>query len=101
VTTSEAANFNDSAISGQILEYTITYGNNASSSLNVIVINDTTPAFTRFSSAQCMTPLPASLSACSVTTAPAVNAQGSLAWTLTGTLQSNATGSVSFRVTVQ
>jgi hypothetical protein len=83
------------------LEYSISYANNGAGSLNVIVINDTTPNFTRFVSAQCVTPLPAALSACSVSTAPAVNAQGSLAWTLTGTLQSNATGNVSFRVTVQ
>jgi uncharacterized repeat protein (TIGR01451 family) len=101
VTTGEIANANDSAASGQTLEYTITYGNNGAGSLNVIVINDTTPSFTRFVSAQCVTPLPSALSACSVTTMPAVNSQGSLAWTLTGNLQSNATGSVSFRVTVQ
>ncbi len=101
VTTGELATANDAAASGQTLEYTIAYGNNGAGSLNVIIIYDTTPNFTRFVSAQCVTPLPAALSGCSVTTAPAVNAQGSLAWTLTGTLQSNATGSVRFRVTVQ
>jgi mucin-19 len=99
VTTGEVATANDSAASGQTLEYTITYGNNGAGSLNVIVINDTTPNFTRFVSAQCVTPLPAALSACSVSTAPAVTAQGNLAWTLTGALQSNATGSVALSLT--
>lgn len=101
VSTGESANANDSASSGQTLEYAIQYVNNSASALNGIVINDVTPSFTRFLSALCVTPLPAALTACSVSTQPAVNAQGPLMWTLNGSLQSGATGSVQFRVTVQ
>lgn len=101
VTTGGTATANNSATSGQTLEYTIIYSNASAAVLNSIVVSDFTPSFTVFASAQCTTPLPSSLTACSVTTQPSVGAQGSLIWTLAGSLQSGASGSVLFRVTLQ
>jgi hypothetical protein len=66
-----------------------------------VVVRDATPRFTVFASAQCATPLPSSITACNVTTQPSVGGQGTLVWTLTGSLQSGASGSVLFRVTLQ
>ena len=61
---------------------------------------DATPGFTTYLSAACTTPLPASLTACTVSSAPAAGGTGSVVWTLTGALQSNGTGSVSYQVRV-
>lgn len=85
---------------GATLVYLITYTNNSSAALGNIVINDATAAYTTFVAASCITPLPASLSACSVTTQPAVNGTGSLVWTLGGNLQPGANGQVTFSVKV-
>jgi uncharacterized repeat protein (TIGR01451 family) len=101
VTTGGTATANHSAASSQTLEYTIIYSNASAAPLNSIVVSDFTPRFTVFISAQCTTPLPASLTACNVTTQPSVGAMGNLTWTLTGPLQSGASGSVLFRVTLQ
>ena len=101
VTTGGAAGANNTAASGQTLEYTITYSNASATPLSSLVVRDSTPRFTVFVSAQCVTPLPSSISACNVTTQPSAGAQGSLVWTLTGSLQSGASGSVLFRVTLQ
>jgi uncharacterized repeat protein (TIGR01451 family) len=101
VTTGGAASANNTATSGQTLEYTILYSNASATSLSDLVVRDSTPRFTVFVSAQCVAPLPSSITACNVTTQPSAGAQGSLVWTLTGTLQSGASGSVLFRVTLQ
>jgi large repetitive protein len=101
VTTGGTASANNTAASGQTLEYTISYSNASANLLGSIVVSDFTPRFTVFVSAQCVTPLPASITACNVTTQPAAGGQGTLQWTLTGALQSGANGSVLFRVTLQ
>ena len=84
-----------------LLEYRITYGNSSAVSLNMIVINDAMPAFTGFSSASCVLPLPMLLTVCSVSIQPAFNMGGPIQWTLTGTLLPGQTGRVSFFVTVR
>ncbi len=85
---------------GATIVYIITYTNNSSAALGNIVINDATVAYTTFLAASCITPLPASLSACTVTTQPAVNGTGPLVWTLSGNLQPGANGQVTFSVKV-
>jgi uncharacterized repeat protein (TIGR01451 family)/fimbrial isopeptide formation D2 family protein len=88
------------ALPGDTIIYTVTYQNNGGSPLGTIVISDATPAFTTFLSAGCTLPLPAALTACSVSTQPAVGGQGGLQWTLTGSLSPAATGQVVFAVKV-
>ncbi|HLX23617.1 MAG TPA: hypothetical protein VKR38_09755 [Usitatibacter sp.] len=85
---------------GDILEYAVTYTNPAGGSLSAIVITDSTPAFTTFQSASCGTPLPAAITACNVTTSPAVNGTGSVVWTLTGSLAAGGSGTVLYQVRV-
>ena len=65
----------------------------------MLVVTDATPAFTLYQSAACGA-LPANLTGCSVTTQPALNGTGSIVWTLTGSLQSGASGSVTYQVRV-
>ncbi|HEX4382607.1 MAG TPA: hypothetical protein VH083_06650, partial [Myxococcales bacterium] len=85
---------------GSTVTYTISYGNpNAQQSLQNIVISDSTPQFTGFTSATCGT-LPSSLSGCTIA-APAVGATGAVTWTLIGTLDPGASGSVTLTVTVK
>jgi uncharacterized repeat protein (TIGR01451 family) len=89
-----------SAPPGSSVTYTITYTNpNAAQSLQNIVISDTTPMFTLFTSAACGT-LPSSITSCTISS-PAVGASGAVTWTLGGTLDAGATGSVTLTVTVQ
>jgi uncharacterized repeat protein (TIGR01451 family) len=85
---------------GDILEYAVTYTNPAAGSVSAIVITDSTPAFTSFQSATCVTPLPAAITACNVTTSPAVNGTGSVVWTLTGSLAAGGSGTVTYQVRV-
>ena len=101
VTTGGVTGTNNTVVSGQVLEYIITYGNNGSGALSGIVINDATPAYATFVSAQCGTPLPNDITACSVSSQPSGGGTGSIGWTLTGTLAPTSSGSVLFRVTVQ
>jgi hypothetical protein len=68
--------------------------------LSSIVITDATPGFTTFQSAACGAPLPGNISSCTVTSQPAVNATGSVVWTLGGTLLSGGSGSVTYQVRV-
>ncbi len=84
------------AKSGDLITYTITYRNISGEALNSFVINDTTPAYTVFSS-RSNSALPANLTGVT-STAPAVNSPGALKWTFTGTLAPNSTGTVSFVV---
>jgi uncharacterized repeat protein (TIGR01451 family) len=100
VTASGTAGIANVAKSGEMLEYTITYINKSSAALASITINDAPPAYTRFASAACNLPLPMSISSCSVPIQPVVNGSGPIEWRLGGTLSSAASGSVTFRVTV-
>ena len=101
VTTAGTAAASNTAKPGETLEYTITYTNNGADALASILLNDATPAYTRFVSAACGTPLPNNIGACVVSTQPAVNATGGIVWTLTGTLAAGASGSVVFRVQLE
>ena len=85
---------------GDTLTYTITYTNAASTPLSSIVIQDATPAYTVFTSASCGSLAPG-LSACGVSTQPAVNGTGAVIWTLSGSIAPGASGSVTYRVRVQ
>jgi uncharacterized repeat protein (TIGR01451 family) len=110
VTTGGTFGLNNQAKSGDILEYQITYTNNATTPITSLVINDATPAYTSFISQTAGT-TPASLTACTKTapgnTAVACSAaqtpggSGSLSWSFTGPLNPGATGSVTFQVKVQ
>ena len=96
-----------SALPGDAITYTITYGNNSSGPLSNMIIHDSVPAFTISPLACCVNPssvclgsatasFPASVSACSASIAGE-----SITWTLTGTLAPGAAGKVKFGVTVQ
>lgn len=85
---------------GEELSYTITYRNSTDQPLDSIEVRDVTPAYTKFVSGGCNTPLPQSITSCSLSTFPAVGASGDLAWTLGGVLQSNQEGSVRFKVRI-
>jgi uncharacterized repeat protein (TIGR01451 family) len=82
-----------------VLEYSITYTNSGAGPVTAIVVTDATPAFTLYQSAACGA-LPGNLTACSVTTQPAVNGTGSVVWTFTGALLAGGTGSVTYQVRV-
>ena len=101
VTKSGVAGTSNTALPGEVLEYLITYTNNASTAVSTIVISDNTPAFTNFARATCGAPLPAAISACAVTTQPAMGTAGNVQWTLTGSLNASQSGTVLFRVIVQ
>jgi mucin-19 len=100
VTLGGAAVTNNTARPMHVLEYVITYRNNASAGLSNIVINDVVPAFTGFTSAGCVMPFPMMISACNVSIQPAINATGAIQWVITGTLLPAQSGSVFFFVTV-
>ena len=101
VTSGGPTGTSNTAISGQVLEYTITYTNNATAPLSAITLNDTTPAYSIYASALCGTIQPSNITACTVSTQPAVGSSGPIAWTLTGSLLPAAAGTVLFRVVVQ
>ncbi len=84
---------------GTAVTYTITYTNpNGGMTLQNLVITDLTPQFTSFVSASCGA-LPASLTSCSVS-APAPGSSGTITWTLGGSLNAGASGTVTLTVTV-
>ncbi|MEO8012973.1 MAG: hypothetical protein ABI642_02395 [Polaromonas sp.] len=85
---------------GNVLEYSLKAQNNGSEPLTTLVINDATPAFTTYLSAACPGALPSGVSACSVSSQPAMGAQGNLQWTFTGSLLPGAQLSVTYKVTV-
>jgi uncharacterized repeat protein (TIGR01451 family) len=100
VTLGTPAGTSNTARPGDVLEYVITYTNSGGGALSAIVVTDATPAFTSFQAASCGAPLPASITACAVTTQPAVNASGSVVWTLTGSLAASGSGTVLYTVRV-
>ncbi|MFI5447720.1 hypothetical protein [Polaromonas sp. UC242_47] len=87
---------------GDTLEYKLTATNNGTQPLSTLFVSDSTTAFTGFVSAACPLPasLPAGITACAVTTQPAVGAQGALKWTFTGSLAPSAQLIVTYRVKV-
>ena len=89
-----------SATMDYVNEYTITGTNNGSQNATTLVINDATPTFTNFVSAQCVTPLPAGITACTVNIQPAVAAAGAVQWTLAGSLMPSVQVAVRFQVRV-
>jgi uncharacterized repeat protein (TIGR01451 family) len=100
---------NNTAKSGEVLEYRITYTNNGTTPINNLSINDVTPNYTTFVSAAADV-TPATLTACSKTTpaggpiacatAQVSNGIGTLSFIFTGSLQPGATGDVLFQVKV-
>jgi mucin-19 len=100
VTQGTPAGTSNTARPGDVLEYTVTYTNSGSGALSAIVVTDATPAFTSFQAAACGAPLPANLTGCTVTTQPAVNASGSVVWTLAGSLNPGGSGTVLYTVRV-
>jgi uncharacterized repeat protein (TIGR01451 family) len=85
---------------GDTLQYTLTATNNGAQSLATLVIYDATPAFTTFVSAACPASLPPGISACSVSTQPAVGAGGALQWTFTGSLAASGSLAVTYQVKI-
>ncbi len=86
------------ALPGGNITYTITYTNNSSGILSNVVINDVTPSYTIYQSANCGV-LPLNLTACAIA-APAVGATGAISYTMTGTLAPTSSGAVTFTVQV-
>ena len=87
------------ALPGANITYTIVYTNNSTGPLSNVVINDATPAYTTFFSANCGV-LPLNFTSCSIA-APAVGSTGSILYTFVNTLAPTSSGSVTFTVTVQ
>jgi len=85
---------------GDTLQYTLTAVNNGTQPLSTLFVSDSTAAFTGFVSAACPGSLPTGITGCTVTTQPAVNAQGALKWTFTGSLASGGQLVVTYRVKV-
>lgn len=92
----------DQALPGDVLEYHLTLSNQGKTAANSVSIADTTPAFTLFQSASCplASALPSGITGCSVTTQPAIGAQGALVWTFTGSLAPATAVSVTYQVQV-
>jgi uncharacterized repeat protein (TIGR01451 family) len=90
-------------VPGDVVNYTLTYTNgnpvSGGSIFQSIVLSDTIPAGMTFVSASCATPLPASLTSCTVTPV-AVGATGTVKWTLAGSLSVGNTGSVKLTLRV-
>jgi uncharacterized repeat protein (TIGR01451 family) len=85
---------------GDTLQYTLTATNNGTLPLSTLFVSDSTTAFTGYVSAACPGTLPTGITGCTVTTQPAVGAQGALKWTFTGSLASGAQLIVTYRVKV-
>lgn len=97
-----AAGTTNNALPGDTLKYQLVVSNPDSKPIHQLLVNDTTPAFTAYVSAACPAAgsLPAGLTACSVSTHPAVGGQGAVAWTFTGNLAPGAQVTVTYQVTV-
>jgi uncharacterized repeat protein (TIGR01451 family) len=88
------------ALPGANLTYTVTFINDSTSPISNLKVNDSTPSYTTFVSAVCGSPLPNSLTGCSITS-PSVGQAGAIQWTFTGTLAPSQTGTVTFVVKIQ
>ena len=88
-----------SANPGAAVGYTINYSNpNATLAFQNVVLTDTIPTYSSFQSASCGA-LPAGITSCNIS-APAVGAKGTVTWTLGGTLNAGASGTLNVNVTV-
>jgi len=86
---------------GHTLRYRVIYLNPASTQITNVIINDATPPFTTYVASACVAPLPASISACTPATVPAVCAGTcALSWTLAGALNPGSQGIVTFDVLI-
>jgi trimeric autotransporter adhesin len=113
VTTGGAFAVTNQAKPGHVLEYRITYTNNAPAAITDLVVSDTTPAYSTFVSSD-VDNTPATLSACTKNTpanaspaaaVPCADAQpaggtGALNWVFTGALGAGESGQVLFQVRV-
>jgi uncharacterized repeat protein (TIGR01451 family) len=88
-----------SARPGDLLTYTITYRNPGTSPVSAIAIHDVTPDWTVFEAATCAL-LGPGLTGCSVSSAPAVGASGTVHWSLAGALAPGGQGSVTLQVRI-
>ena len=86
------------AQSGDILLYTITYRNTGADVLTNLVVNDATPAYTRFVSAADGTRAAGLTNV--VIANPGANNKGAVSWTFAGNLNPGQSGTVTFRVKV-
>ncbi len=92
-----------SASPGTLVTYDVGYSNpNVTTTLQNIVVSDTVPLYTTYDSASCG-PLPAGITACNVsyTPPPAGLGNGSVTWTLVGTLGAGSSGIVRLSVRIQ
>jgi uncharacterized repeat protein (TIGR01451 family) len=100
----------NTAKSGEILEYQITYTNNGATNIATLVVNDATPTYTTFVSALANA-LPNSLAGCTKLTPASATpvlcsnpdvagGAGKIEWKFTGSLVPGASGVVSFQVKV-
>jgi uncharacterized repeat protein (TIGR01451 family) len=89
----------NTAVPGNTLQYQLTIVNQGSAALSTVVINDSTPAYTTFTSAACPGTLPTSLTTCAVT-APTAGTAGALQWTFGGTLAPGTQTTVTYQVTI-
>jgi hypothetical protein len=89
---------------GTIVSYDIGYSNpNATTQLQNIVITDPVPVYTVYDSASCGLPLPAAIATCNIvfTPPPAGLGNGTVTWTLGGTLSAGSSGIVRLSVRIQ
>jgi hypothetical protein len=85
---------------GGLITYTIGYGNpNVTQPLNTVVITDPVPPYTVFAGAACGA-LPPGITSCGISSPP-VGGTGTVTWTLGGTLNPGASGTVTLSVTVR
>jgi uncharacterized repeat protein (TIGR01451 family) len=96
ITTGSAFGTSNQGKPNDALEYIVTYSNNSTGTLNSVVINDTTPAFTTFLAATCGAPI-----ACVIAPVPAIGAAGNIQWTLSAPVPAGAAGTVTFTVRIQ
>ncbi|MBU0782835.1 MAG: DUF11 domain-containing protein [Gammaproteobacteria bacterium] len=87
------------ALPGETLVYTVRYENQGAGDLNALEIHDSTPAYTVFSSAQCVD-TPADLR-CEVSEQPDVGDSGGITWKVIGLVPPGTSGVVRFSVVVQ
>jgi len=83
---------------GEVITYTVSYKNTSSDVLRNVVIYDSTPAFTKFTSGS-NGALPLDLTSV-VFTSPPVGQPGAMRWTFAGTLRPGGSGTVTFKVTL-
>ena len=88
------------ALPGETLTYTITYTNNSSTPISNLEITDDTPNYTHFTSASCNTPLPESLTACTISN-PGAGNTGTIIWSFSGQLASGSSSTVTYQVTIK